>query len=80
MMKGGANRKTMSWEVSFARSSVPLKIEPSDKKISRPELTYVKPSSIDYSFLTRGEIAGCGKRAHLTDYGQQLIRLLIYPD
>ena len=80
MVKGDAHKKTVSWEVSFARSGVPLKIEPSDKKISQPELTYVKPSPVDYSFLTRGEIAGRGKRAHLTDYGQQLMRLLIYPN
>ena len=80
MVKGDANRKPVSWEVSFARSGVPLKIEPSDKKVSQPELTYVKPSSIDYSFLTRGEIGGRSKGAHLTEYGQQLMRLLIYPE
>jgi murein DD-endopeptidase MepM/ murein hydrolase activator NlpD len=80
MVKADANRKTVSWEVSFARSDVPLKIEPSDKKVSQPELTYVKPSPVDYSFLTRGEIAGRSKRAYLTDYGQQLMRLLIHPD
>jgi murein DD-endopeptidase MepM/ murein hydrolase activator NlpD len=80
MMKGDANKKIASWEVSFARSDVPLKIEPTEKRVSQPELTYVRPSPIDYSVLTRGEIAGRGKKAHLTDYGQHLIRLLIYPD
>jgi murein DD-endopeptidase MepM/ murein hydrolase activator NlpD len=80
MVKGDANKKAVSWEVSFARSGVPLKIEPSDKKVSRTELTYVKPSPVDYAFLTRGEIAGRSNRVHLTDYGQQLMRLLIYPD
>jgi murein DD-endopeptidase MepM/ murein hydrolase activator NlpD len=79
MVYGDGNKKHVSWDVSFARSGVPLKIEPSDEKVSQPELTYVKPSPVDYSFLTRGEIAGRGKRAHLTEYGQQLMRLLIYP-
>ena len=79
MVKRDAPQKTRSWEVSFARSGVPLRIEPSDKHVSHPELTYVQPSPIDYSLLTRGEIAGRGKGAHLTEYGQQLMRLLVYP-
>jgi len=79
MLNGGATKRPPSWEVSFARSGVPLRIEPSDKKVSQPELTYVKPSRADYSLLTRGEIAGRDQNAHLTDYGRQLMRLLTYP-
>ncbi len=59
---------------------MPLKIEPSDKSVTQPELSYVEKSSIDYSYLTRDEISGRGANAHLTDYGRQLMRLLIYPD
>jgi murein DD-endopeptidase MepM/ murein hydrolase activator NlpD len=80
MVKGGADKKTASWEVSFAQSGLPLKIEPSDKKVSGPQLTYVKKSGIDYSDLTFGNIAGRGKHAHLTEHGQQMMRLLTYPD
>ena len=80
MVKETANKKTVSWEVSFARSGLPLRIEPSGKEVSQPELTYLKKSPIDYSLLTRGEIAGHGENAHLTDYGRALMRLLIYPD
>ena len=69
-----------SWEVSFARSGVPLKIEPSAKQVTEPELSYVKKSSIDYSHLTRGDLAGRGGRAHFTETGRGLMRLLIYPD
>ena len=69
-----------SWEISFARSGLPLKIEPSDKDVTQPELNYVKQSSIDYSYLTRDEISGRGGRPHLTEYGQRLMRLLIWPD
>ncbi len=46
----------------------------------QPELSYVKKSSIDYSYLTRDEISGGGGNAHLTNYGKQLMRLFIYPD
>jgi murein DD-endopeptidase MepM/ murein hydrolase activator NlpD len=80
MVKANADRKTVSWEVSFARSGLPLRIQPSDRAVLQPELTYVKESSIDYSLLTRGEIGGRGKHAYLTGYGQTLMRLLINPD
>jgi murein DD-endopeptidase MepM/ murein hydrolase activator NlpD len=79
MLKGDTNKRTVSWEVSFARSGLPVRIEASEKKVSQPELTYVKPSRIYYSLLTRGEIAGRGENAHLTEYGRQLMRLLTYP-
>jgi murein DD-endopeptidase MepM/ murein hydrolase activator NlpD len=69
-----------SWEVSFAGSGVPLKIEPSDRHVMQPELSYVKKSSIDSSYLTRDIVSGREGNAHLTNYGRQLMRLLIFPD
>jgi len=69
-----------SWEVSFAQSGVPLRIESSDKNVTQPELSYAKKRSANYSYLTRDIISGHGANAHLTDYGRQLMRLLIYPD
>ena len=80
MLVAGARNQKSSWEVSFARSGVPLKIEPSDQQVTQPELSYVKKSSINYSSLTRDVISGHGEDAHLTNYGRQLMRLLIYPD
>src|SRR5436190_19875286 len=80
MLTTGSRNEKFSWEVSFAQSGVPLRIEPSDKNVTQPELSYTKKSSIDYSHLTRDIISGHGANAHLTDYGQQLMRLLIWPD
>src|SRR6266536_5942664 len=37
MLAGNRNQQA-SWEVSFARSGVPLKVEPSDKHVTQPEL------------------------------------------
>ena len=76
---GGRNEKS-SWEVSFAQSGVPLRIESSDKHVTQPELSYVKKSSVNYSYLTREIVSGHGANAHLTDYGRQLMRLLIWPE
>ena len=76
----GSRSGKSSWEVSFAQSGVPLRIESSDKNVTQPELSYVRKSSVDCSYLTRDLISGHGARAHLTNYGTQLMRLLIWPD
>jgi murein DD-endopeptidase MepM/ murein hydrolase activator NlpD len=80
LLTTGSRNEKSSWEVSFAQSGVPLRIESSDKSVTQPELSYVKKSSVDYSHLTRDIISGHGANAHLTDYGRQLMRLLIWPD
>jgi hypothetical protein len=80
MLAGSRRNEKSSWEVSFARSGLPLKIEPSAKYVTQPELSYVKTSPIDYSYLTRNEISGRGQGAHLSEYGRRLMRLLIWPD
>jgi len=80
MLTTRSRNEKSSWEVSFAQSGVPLKIESSDKSVTQPELSYVKKSAVDYSHLTRDIIAGHGTNAHLTDYGTQLMRLLTWPD
>src|SRR6266446_3395842 len=80
MLAGGSRSEKSSWEVSFARSGLPLKIEPSAKHVTQPELSYVKTSPVDYSYLTRDEISGRGQGAHLTEYGRRLMQLLIWPD
>ena len=80
MLATESRNEKSSWEVSFAQSGVPLRIESSDKNVTQPELSYAKKSSANYSYLTRDIISGHGANAHLTDYGRQLMRLLIYPD
>jgi murein DD-endopeptidase MepM/ murein hydrolase activator NlpD len=80
MLAAGKRNEGSSWEVSFARSGMPLRIEPSDRHVTQPELRYVKKGSIDYSHLTRDVVSGRGATAQLTSYGRQLMRLLIFPD
>ncbi|HEY2103602.1 MAG TPA: M23 family metallopeptidase [Chthoniobacterales bacterium] len=79
-MVKNATVSARSWEVSFARSGVPLKIEGSNKVVSQPILTFVKKSAIDCSYLTRGELAGHGEQVHLTESGMRFMRLLTWPD
>jgi len=80
MLTEGNRSEKSSWEISFAQSGVPLRIESSDKNVTQPELSYARKSSVDYSHTTRDVISGHGASAHLTDYGRQLMRLLIWPD
>jgi hypothetical protein len=69
-----------SWEVSFNRAGVPLKIQANAKPVTEPELSYMKPSSVDGATLTMDRISGHGASAHLTDKGKQFMRLLVAPD
>lgn len=69
-----------SWEVSFNRVGVPVKITPSAKQVGGPEVSYLKESGMNASYLTRDQIAGRGAGAHLTKKGKQFMQLLIYPD
>jgi murein DD-endopeptidase MepM/ murein hydrolase activator NlpD len=80
MLTTGSRNEKSSWEVSFAQSGVPLRIESNDKRVTQPELSYVKKSAVDYSHLTRDIIAGHGANGRLSDYGTQLMRLLTWPD
>jgi murein DD-endopeptidase MepM/ murein hydrolase activator NlpD len=80
MMAASSTRGAQSWEVSFTRSGLPLRIEPSKQRVTEPQLSYVKESSINYSDLTQGELSGRGDNAHLSKDGEAFMRLLIWPD
>lgn len=75
-----AEGEAVSWEVSFNRAGVPLKIQAAAKAVSEPELSYLKPSGVDGGTLTMDRIAGRGANAHLTDKGRQFMRLLVWPN
>jgi murein DD-endopeptidase MepM/ murein hydrolase activator NlpD len=80
MLAQKSGETAASWEVSFNREGVPLRIEPNAKRVGGPELSYFKKSAVDPSYQMRGQIAGRGEGAHLTEKGRQFMRLLIYPD
>jgi murein DD-endopeptidase MepM/ murein hydrolase activator NlpD len=80
MVRQKAEGDPASWEVSFNRAGVPLKIQPGTKPVSEPELSYFKPGGVDARTLTAERISGRGPNAHLTDKGKQFMRLLAFPD
>ena len=80
MVRQKPEGESASWEVSFNRAGVPLKIQPGAKPVTEPELSYLKPSGVDAGVLTSDRISGRGANARLTDKGKQFIRLLVFPD
>ena len=79
MMERMPNEKPISWEVSFSRSGLPLRLAPSNRAVSAAELSYVKPGPSDLRNLTR-HLAGRGSSARLTESGKNYMRLLTFPD
>jgi murein DD-endopeptidase MepM/ murein hydrolase activator NlpD len=80
MVREKTEGEPASWEVSFNRAGVPLKIQPSAKTVSEPELSFLKPRGIDARALTNERVAGRGAGARLTEKGKQFMRLLVFPD
>jgi murein DD-endopeptidase MepM/ murein hydrolase activator NlpD len=80
LLRAERSHETKSWEVSFAQSGVPLKVEASSKPVQEPELIYFKKNDGPYSYLAREILTGRGERASLSETGKQWMRLLIYPD
>jgi murein DD-endopeptidase MepM/ murein hydrolase activator NlpD len=80
MVREKSGGQPASWEVSFNRAGVPLKIQPGAKPVSEPELSYLKPSGVNAGVLTSDRITGRAANARLTDKGKQFMRLLAFPD
>jgi hypothetical protein len=80
MIERAPNEKPTAWAISFTRSGLPLRLTPSGKAVSGAELSYVRPSPIDARYLSRGNVAGRGGNARLTDSGKALMRLFTFPD
>lgn len=79
MVRQKSEGDPVSWEVSFNRAGVPLKIQAGSKPVSEAELSYFKPGGLDARTLTAERISGRGPNARLTDKGKQFMRLLVFP-
>ena len=80
LRQSSSDATAQSWEVSFNRAGVPLKVEQPPRAVTAPTLSYVKKRGGDYSDLTRGVVTGSGNNARLSESGERLMRLLIWPD
>ena len=55
-----------SGEISFAATGVPVAIRPSDRTLSQPVVTFVKPSTGNHADLTVDRLTGTGDSATLS--------------
>jgi len=66
-----------SWEITFSSSGLPLAVEPSDRAVTYPAVTWVKKSSINHSYNTSNRIEGTGSSATLTGSGSRYIQMIM---
>ena len=74
--KGDHSLKTPSWEISLAESGFPLAIMPSNRKVSKPTLTYLGSVSSNHKYHSKGFLSGSGKQATLSKLGLRTISLI----
>lgn len=66
-----------AWAVSFTQYGTPVRAEPHGARITEPYVSWVKPSAVAYSHLTRGLITGTAQAPRLTDSGRRFVKLLV---
>ena len=76
LRKGDHSQPTSSWEISYASSGFPLAVTPSERKVSKPIVSYVKPTLSNHSYYTKGLLSGTGKSASLTSIGLRTVALI----
>ncbi len=73
---GNHDKPSPSWEIAFTRSGFPIGIAPSDRKVSKPTVTFVRSSRVDHSYYTIKRLTGKGSTATLTASGRRYIALI----
>lgn len=76
LKKGDHAEESPSWEISFSHSTFPLAVEPSQKKVDEPTVTFVQPSENPHSYRSRGMLRGTGDTATLSTIGKRHIELV----
>lgn len=74
--KGNHDAASASWEISYSATGFPLAVAPSMRRVSKPTVSYVKPTKSDHKYHTRGIITGEGSSATITSSGLKTIALL----
>ena len=80
LLHGSPKASAASWEVSFNRAGVPLKVEPAALAVTSPALSYVKKAVAAIRNKHAIWSGGSGELRGLSESGERLMRLLIWPD
>lgn len=73
LKKGDHSQTSVSYEMAFTDSGIPLSVVPSHREVTQPFLTYVRTTRSRHEHYTRGRLAGTGRRATLTKSGKKFI-------
>ena len=76
MKFGNHDKPANSWEMAFTRSGFLIGVAPSNRKVSKPTVTYVRSTAIDHRHYTLGRLTGSGSTATLTSSGERYISLV----
>jgi murein DD-endopeptidase MepM/ murein hydrolase activator NlpD len=75
MIRGdGAGAK--SWEISFTRTGLPVRLEPRREVVNEPTITSANPSKFPLIHVTKGYVSGTSKSPALTTSGRKFLRLV----
>ena len=75
MIRGDASG-AKSWEISFTKSGLPVRLEPRGEAISQPAITSATPSKFPLTYVTKGYVSGTSKSPTLTTSGRNFLRLV----
>ena len=76
-MKIGDHEKTSpSWEIAFTDSGLPLSVAPSNRLVSRPTISYIRPTSTRHEYFTSSRVSGTGRTATLSPRGLKYLSLI----
>jgi murein DD-endopeptidase MepM/ murein hydrolase activator NlpD len=75
MVRGDATG-ARAWKISFARSGLPLRIEPWREAVTAAAVVSVAPTAFPLAYVTKGYISGTPKSPVLTRKGQDFLRLV----
>ncbi|QQL44326.1 M23 family metallopeptidase [Sulfuriroseicoccus oceanibius] len=75
-ISNGKKAQPGPWELTFSREGVPIAARPIQANITKPVVTWVKPSKTYHSYQTKGYLTGSGRTAGLSPSGLGFIALL----
>lgn len=64
------------WEITFARSGVPLSMARQNESSDYARVTWVKTVDTNHSYMTQGRLSGMGGKAKLSSKGHRYIQLI----
>lgn len=76
-MKKDGIANPASWEIGFTATGHVVSFTPSERRVSKPVVSHLRPAQVNQSYLTRGLVRGSGTDAMLSRQGEQLVSLVM---